>query len=512
MSLTKASVYCHDFDECRFDVAINDNVWYLRAKNEVERQQWCDVIEANKVDMEALSLRRHGSLISLSSGPSLSSTSSFRHDRNLKEKVSEMETFRDILYRQIDTLQSYFDECAEENEAFHDTVNSSGPANGPGDTEVDAAAEKAAKRNIDFRGEAMTFKATTAGLLNTLSYCVEIMSKREDAWTRKLDREHEKRKRLEEQYRINMANAQRSKAFIGSPDFEEGPESGLTEEEFFDAVEAELDKQDRLTEDLVRSRSLLREAETIPKQRHQHSDALEKKISHHLKESLAPPCEAGSEGDGNSWELLIEEGEMKVYRRELVIDGLICDPLKATHRIKNVTAHEMCHYFWDTDVRMEWEGTIESFRVLEIPEEYTSIIYQTHKRVWPAAQRDCMYISQLLKIDNPPSPPDDRIPHDMWIVCNFSIDYEYPDPVPGCVRCTVDIALICQTFVEPPKNGGEITRDCLTCDIVYVAEINPGGWAPAAALRAIAKRELPKFLRRFTAYVTDKTRNKDILF
>ena len=50
-----------------------------------------------------------------------------------------------------------------------------------------------------------------------------------------------------------MANAQRSKAFIGSPDFEEGPESGLTEEEFFDAVEAELDKQDRLTEDIVRS-------------------------------------------------------------------------------------------------------------------------------------------------------------------------------------------------------------------------------------------------------------------
>ena len=58
-----------------------------RAKNEVERQQWIDVIEANKIDMEAISLRRHGSLMSLSSGPSLSSTSSFRHDRNLKEKV-----------------------------------------------------------------------------------------------------------------------------------------------------------------------------------------------------------------------------------------------------------------------------------------------------------------------------------------------------------------------------------------------------------------------------------------
>ena len=47
-------------------------------------------------------------------------------------QVSEMETFRDILYRQIDTLQTYFDTCAEENEAFHDTLNNSTALNGPG--------------------------------------------------------------------------------------------------------------------------------------------------------------------------------------------------------------------------------------------------------------------------------------------------------------------------------------------------------------------------------------------
>ena len=32
--------------------------------------------------------------------------------RGLKEKLAEMETFRDILCRQVDTLQSYFDACA----------------------------------------------------------------------------------------------------------------------------------------------------------------------------------------------------------------------------------------------------------------------------------------------------------------------------------------------------------------------------------------------------------------
>lgn len=31
----------------------------------------------------------------------------------LREKLAEMETFRDILCRQVDTLQKYFDSCAD---------------------------------------------------------------------------------------------------------------------------------------------------------------------------------------------------------------------------------------------------------------------------------------------------------------------------------------------------------------------------------------------------------------
>ena len=32
---------------------------------------------------------------------------------SLPEKLAEMETFRDILCRQVDTLQKYFDSCAD---------------------------------------------------------------------------------------------------------------------------------------------------------------------------------------------------------------------------------------------------------------------------------------------------------------------------------------------------------------------------------------------------------------
>ena len=39
-----------------------------------------------------------------------------------------------------------------------------------------------------------------------------------------------------------------------------------------------------------------------------------------------------------------------------------------------------------------------------------------------------------------------------------------------------------------------------------------GGWAPAAVLRSIFKREYPRFLKRFTQYVIDKSKNQPIMW
>ena len=42
--------------------------------------------------------------------------------------------------------------------------------------------------SVDFKGEAFTFKATTAGIIATMSHCIELMSQREDAWKKKLEK------------------------------------------------------------------------------------------------------------------------------------------------------------------------------------------------------------------------------------------------------------------------------------------------------------------------------------
>lgn len=59
---------------------------------------------------------------------------------------------------------------------------------------------------------------------------------------------------------------------------------------------------------------------------------------------------------GNGWQLFADEGEMKMYRREQELDGMVVDPLKACHVVKGVSAKEMCHYFFMPEYRNDWES------------------------------------------------------------------------------------------------------------------------------------------------------------
>ncbi|KAM9822935.1 ceramide transfer protein-like isoform 2-T2 [Syngnathus typhle] len=530
LCLSKAVITPHEFDECRFDISVNDSVWYLRAEDPEHRLQWIESIELHKAESgygSESSLRRHGSMLSLTSAASAlsaTSTSSFKKGHRLCEKLAEMETFRDILCRQVDTLQKYFDSCADavSKDEFHrdkveededDFPAASRPDgeccyNNNGSKEkLFAPASPKGINGIDFKGEAITFKATTAGILSTLSHCIELMVKREDSWQKRLDKELEKRRRVEDAYKSTVHELKK-KSHYGGPDYEEGPNSLINEDEFFDAVEAALDRQDKIEEQCQSEKVRIPRLTPVPPGdvyssigTHRFATKVEEMVQNHMTYSLQ---DVG--GDAN-WQLVIEEGEMKVYRREVEENGIVLDPLKATHAVKGVTGHEVCHYFWDTAVRLDWETTIENFNVVETLSDNAVIVYQTHKRVWPATQRDVLYLSAIRKIlatnENDP---------DTWLVCNFSVDHENAAPSNRCIRAKINVAMICQTLVSPPEGDKEINRNNILCKITYVANVNPGGWAPASVLRAVAKREYPKFLKRFTSYVQEKTSGKAILF
>lgn len=103
--------------------------------------------------------------------------------------------------------------------------------------------------------------------------------------------------------------------------------------------------------------------------------------------------------------------------------------------VQGITGHELCHYFWDTSVRMEWEGTLDSSTVIEKVAEDTVISHQVHKRVWPTTQRDALFWSHIRHV-----PSEKSSNPDMWIVCNYST--EHGDAPVMSLRCTNTVPLV----------------------------------------------------------------------
>lgn len=66
--------------------------------------------------------------------------------------------------------------------------------------------------------------------------------------------------------------------------------------------------------------------------------------------------EIGPGSSDSTWQLFAEDGEMRMYRREVEFDGMVVDPLKACHVVKGVTGREVCHYFFRPEFRYDWEG------------------------------------------------------------------------------------------------------------------------------------------------------------
>lgn len=63
---------------------------------------------------------------------------------------------------------------------------------------LDESDDKLALKSVDFKGEALTFRETTNAMLSSLQHCLDAVGQREDVWRRRLEKEMERRKQLEQ--------------------------------------------------------------------------------------------------------------------------------------------------------------------------------------------------------------------------------------------------------------------------------------------------------------------------
>lgn len=597
LSLYKTKIALHEFDALRFDIRGHGSTFFLRASSEEEKQQWVEAIESSKRFIQengpgsVTPIQRQGSVLSLSAlsqGSIGSLKLQVTHD--LHSKLSELETYREILCRQVDLLQAYFETCAEGSASGHhhlspemnngisnssesiDNIPEEGlptsttsspivrknsetrPPNSshsplpsrfmpkPGGhrrTGSDPFAFRPSTLQVprgsksrpfsvgggspsdvagmDIRAEAVTFKATTTGLISTLSQCIELMSKKEETWQKKLEKEQEKRVKAEAAAQAAM-NGPRVKAYkYAGPDFEEGPHSALKEDEFFDALEMAYQNDEieptvgstqknpapttvsgsvpvdgdaeTATDSFNLDSITLRSPSGV---KHRLSQLVNDKTNQYARYIFEPV-------DSEVWSLVHEDGDMMVHRRELEEDGVVVDPLKAVYNAQGISAQELSNFFFDKETRLEWEGTLESVDTVETLAEDTMVFHQLHKRVWPSTQRESLFCSHLCTLVGAPR-PENMIGH-TWMVCNFSIDHDSVPASSKLIRATIHAGLVCQTIasgkVEPGKES-ELTRKDITCKLHYAVNVNPGGWAPPSVVRAIGKREVCKFIKKLS--------------
>lgn len=68
---------------------------------------------------------------------------------------------------------------------------------------------------------------------------------------------------------------------------------------------------------------------------------------------------------------------------------------------------------------LKFSATLEHMNVLETISDDTLMFHQTHKRIWPASQRDVVFWSHIRRLPN----DQDRDGPDIWTVVNNSTDH-----------------------------------------------------------------------------------------
>merc|ERR1712087_1031752 len=157
-----------------------------------------------------------------------------------------------------------------------------------------------------------------------------------------------------------------------------------------------------------------------------------------------------------------DDGEMKVFIRETEMDGVTCDPIKATTVVNGVSAYEICSAFFVPDFRMLWETTLDVSNVIETLDQDTLLFHQKHKKVWPAAQRDTVALTHIRSIKPEEQRKNNKIAHRMSNCEGEEDEDEDEIPCGKCVRAKINGSMLCRTRIRSKDGSTELFLKTLT--------------------------------------------------
>ncbi|PAV58248.1 hypothetical protein WR25_11905 [Diploscapter pachys] len=539
ISLRSMSVTLHEFDPTELIVSVAPDIsWYLKAPDANWRNLWFHSLtkEVADSDYSSTSTKSH------SRNPSLSSTK--LHDREeddeslLISALTELQAYRTMCRDQMQSIERLLEQgnaptkqsvlsikathlamianvdhiidlvkcgkaCLRDSKSnVHPLLTPSTPSTPPISSRTSSLHEHEYRSNSisEQASEPSTLKPNSSNL-DVTSDCDEWHDADEHSSFGSVDQGEECRESM---------SSSPSKQSRASHSSRSSPE-----------VEKKEEKEDSGRHGPVHSQSepiLHVEKPPAPVKRNLpfgHYDSLEMPKDHLLFSTVDKLAEeqlkyalAGVED--NVWTLFAEDGPMKMFTRQVEDEGgLPIDPLKALHHVQGVTALEFTHYFYEPVYKMSWDHTLDSMKVVEQISKDTAVLHQLHKTVWPAAARESLFVSHIRRVDHLKRDGC----HDLYIVTNKDVKrQDVPLTSSSALRVGLTVSMICETIVKTPEKPlNELTRDDIACNVIYVSQVFPGGWVPVAALRAVYKREYPKFLRTFTEYVKKNLKDKPVV-
>ena len=494
----------HDTDARRFEIRYQDDIMYFRANTREDRDAWLSALH----HAQALvgpggggSLKRSGSLgslVSIQSAASMGSNST----RTLSDKLMEVKTLHALASEQFSNVWRRCGLVSDKPAAASTPTPTPAPAPastpGAGDSDTES----------ELRTELIACKACASGVMDSVQELVDIVQRREETWKKRLAKVTEKRRRLETLYKNAKKNPATSQdTNIDNPDMFEGPSSLLTEEQWFDALENTLDAQNsHEAEDAADAGGGQGAgAANVPA----HGEAggkKEKSQEASVNEAHAAwvglcdkqvqlALEVFQTGGGIIWDLINDSDDVKVYRRaEATEEGKVVEFVRTEATFVGVSSKEICSYFTDIRHRMEWEQMVAQCRTVERIDPSTSISYAVYKAQWPTQQRALLNIAHCRALEGG---------NDRWIAVTHSV--EHPNVSDASrIQITGKSAIIADTtYLHGYKDGeGNTPRGNVKTRINYYCEVDPGGWAPKAIVKAVAINEFPKIVRELRKHST----------
>lgn len=268
----------------------------------------------------------------------------------------------------------------------------------------------------------------------------------------------------------------------------EGPNSLLTEEQWFDAIDEA---------GLFDSPATLAISELAASDDDDDDDdvgagdmdiVVEHKWSAKLREMVNLYVCIVDNKDQSTWTVNSNDGNGLVcYKAIAEMDGKQVEKIAVEYEATYFNAEELCRYFGDPRYRLVWEPQ-DASKLIERIDSGTRITWALCKRVWPSAQRDMLNIVHVEAL-----PSEAGSGRERWISVSRSIDDpRIPAGENGIVRVDAKTYLIAETVYTADYDPANPQRKHVSTKFSYSADINPGGWAPQSIVSAVAKIELPK--------------------